>query len=202
MQCPKCKSDLVNGILSDRLITKHCQDCQGEWISGVNYQTWRSERTDLTIDPDFLVKNYDLPHTASSVDWKTAPCPECGRIMSRAKIAIKNAFYLEHCLTCSGIWCDAGEWEVLEKLGLHTNVPQVFSNTWQAEVRASHLNELERQAIVDKIGIEMAERVFDLAEALSKHPNGDFAAAYLMRSLEQKTKGNPYSGSKPSQLRG
>jgi len=47
------------------------------------------------------------------------------------------------------------------------------------------MNELERQAVIDKVGVEMAQRVFDLADLLKKHPNGDFAAAYLMRRFDR-----------------
>jgi Zn-finger nucleic acid-binding protein len=185
MQCPKCKFELVNGILSDMLLTKHCQECAGDWISGHNYQTWRSERPHVTPNPDVLAKNYHLSYTPSLLDAKAAPCPECGRIMARGKVTLKQPFYLEHCLTCGGIWCDRGEWAVLEQLELHTNIAQIFSSAWQAQVRASHMNELERQAVIDKVGVEMAQRVFDLADLLAKHPDGDFAAAYLMRRFDR-----------------
>jgi Zn-finger nucleic acid-binding protein len=184
MHCPKCKSDLVNGILSDLLLTKHCRECEGEWISGHNYQTWKDKRAQSSSNPDVLAQNYDLPYTPSHLDGKTALCPECRSIMARGKITLKEPFYLEHCLTCGGIWCDRGEWSVLEQLKLDTNIEQIFSSAWQAKVRASHANALERQAVIDKIGIEMAQKVFDFADFLATHPNGDFAAAYLMRRFK------------------
>lgn len=185
MDCPKCNSELVNGILSDMLLTKHCQQCEGEWISGRNYQIWRSERPNIPPNPDILAQNYHLSYIPSPLDAKAASCPECRRMMARGKITLKQPFYLEHCLTCGGIWCDRGEWEVLEQLKLDTNISQIFSGAWQAQVRASHMNELERQAVIDKVGVEMAQRVFDLADLLTKHPNGDFAAAYLMRRFDR-----------------
>lgn len=187
MNCPKCRSELVNGILSDMLLTKHCQGCEGDWISGHNYQTWKSERPNIPVNPDVLVENYHFPYTPSGLDAKTAPCPACGCIMARGKVTLKQPFYLEHCLTCGGIWCDRGEWTVLEQLKLDTNIAQIFSGVWQAQVRANHLNELERQAVIDKVGVEMAQRVFDFADLLSQHPNGDFAAAYLMRKCNLKS---------------
>ena len=127
MDCPKCKSELVNGILSDLLLTKHCRECRGDWISGHNYQTWKSQRAETPPNPDVLTQNYDLPYTPSSLDTKTSPCPECGCVMARGKVSLKEPFYLEHCLTCGGIWCDRGEWEVLEQLKLDTNISQIFS---------------------------------------------------------------------------
>ncbi|WP_373540550.1 zf-TFIIB domain-containing protein [Chamaesiphon sp.] len=185
MDCPKCRSELVNGILSDLLLTKHCRECAGDWISGHNYQVWRSQRPHTPSNPAVLAQNYHLPYNPSPLDAKTAPCPDCARMMARGKISLKQPFYLEHCLTCGGIWCDRGEWAVLEQLKLDTNIAQIFSSVWQAQVRASHLHELERQAVIDKVGVEMAQRVFDLTDLLTKHPNGDFAAAYLMRQFER-----------------
>jgi Zn-finger nucleic acid-binding protein len=168
------------------LLTKHCQECAGEWIPGDNYQNWKASYPDIEANPDVLTQKYDLPYTPAPLDGKTVPCPECGRILSRGKISLKEPFYLEHCLTCGGTWCDRGEWEILEQLNLHTNIPKIFSSSWQAQVRASHMNELERQAVIGKVGVDMARRVFDLADILAKHPNGDFAAAYLMRRFERE----------------
>ena len=186
MHCPKCKADLVNGLLSDMLLTKHCRECQGEWISGRNYQTWKAEHAELPQQPNILAQNYHLPYAPSALDAKTAICPECRCIMARGKVALKEPFYLEHCLTCGGIWCDRGEWAVLEQLQLDRNIGQIFSGVWQAQVRANHANQLERQAVIDKIGIELAQQVFDFADLLAQHPHGDFAAAYIMRKYTNK----------------
>jgi Zn-finger nucleic acid-binding protein len=84
---------------------------------------------------------------------------------------------------CRGIWCDYGEWDILERLGLHTTIEQLFSNEWQTRVRSQQFFEKERQATVEKLGLEVAELVFELAEILEKHPNGDFGVAYLMRRV-------------------
>ena len=185
MDCPKCKSGLVNGVLGDMLLTKHCTECEGDWISAHNYQSWQSTLSPVALDVGMIPQDRDLPYTPSPLDSKTVPCPECGRILSRGKIPLREPFYIEHCLTCSGTWCDRGEWTILEQLNLHTNIPQIFSSTWQAQVRANHLSQLERQAVIDKVGVEIAQQVFDLADTLSKHPNGDFAVAYLMRSFKE-----------------
>jgi Zn-finger nucleic acid-binding protein len=185
MQCPKCRADLVNGILSDMLLTKHCSECEGDWVSADKYRRWQAEHSSLPTNPASLVKNYDLPHTPSPWDEKTATCPECSRIMSRGKVSLKQPFYIEHCMTCGGTWFDRGEWEILETIGLHTNIEQFFSATWQSQVRASQAITRERQALIDKVGTDLAQKIFDLADVLEKHPNGDFGAAYLMRRFDR-----------------
>jgi Zn-finger nucleic acid-binding protein len=90
---------------------------------------------------------------------------------------------VERCTQCRGIWCDYGEWDILQKLGLHTTIEQLFSNEWQTKVRSHQFSQQERQATIDKLGSELAERVFELGELLEKHPNGDFGVAYLMRRV-------------------
>jgi Zn-finger nucleic acid-binding protein len=86
-------------------------------------------------------------------------------------------------MQCRGIWCDYGEWDILEKLGLHTTIEELFSNEWQTRTREQKFSVQERQATIDKLGSELAGRVFELAELLEKHPNGDFGVAYLMRRV-------------------
>lgn len=188
MDCPKCASELENGIIGDLLLTKYCRKCKGEWIAGDNYQDWRDKHPGPPPDPSAIAKNYHMHYHPSDFDTTTGPCPECGRLLARGKILLREPFYLEHCLNCGGIWCDRGEWEILEQLALHHNIPQLFSGVWQAKARASHMSELERQAVIDKVGVDLSQRVFELADILVKHPNGDFAAAYLLRRFERDLK--------------
>jgi hypothetical protein len=47
------------------------------------------------------------------------------------------------------------------------------------KVRERQFSEQERQATIEKLGSELAERVFELAEVLEKHPNGDFGCCLL-----------------------
>jgi Zn-finger nucleic acid-binding protein len=119
----------------------------------------------------------------SPFDTKAALCPECRRYLSRAKVNLKTPFYVERCMYCRGIWCDYGEWDVLERLGLHTTIEQLFTNEWQTRSRSRQFSEQERQATIDKLGSELADRVFELAEILERHPNGDCGVAYLMRRV-------------------
>jgi hypothetical protein len=70
---------------------------------------------------------------------------------------------------------------VLQQLGLDSRVDYIFSNEWQAQVRELEHGARERRATIDKLGPDLAERVFELAELLENHPNGDFGVAYLMR---------------------
>jgi Zn-finger nucleic acid-binding protein len=104
----------------------------------------------------------------------------------RGRITLQQgSFYVERCPNCNGIWCDGGEWEILQQLDLHTHIDYIFSADWQALVRDLEHGERERQATIDKLGVDIAQRLFELAELLEQHPNGDFGVAYLMRRVDQ-----------------
>ncbi len=132
-----------------------------------------------------MPKPVDVDYTQSPLDNRAALCPECGRYLSRARVSLKSSFYVERCLSCGGIWCDYGEWDILEKMGLHTAIERLFSAEWQAKVREREMAEQEQRATIDKLGSDLAEKVFELAKLLQEHPNGDFGVAYLMRRFNQ-----------------
>lgn len=184
MQCPKDKKiELVNSQLAGDLPVHHCPDCKGNWIPANEYEQWQSRQSRPDTIP--VPKTLEVDFTQSPLDTRAALCPECGCYLARAKVGLRPPFYVERCSNCGGIWCDRGEWDVLERLGLHTAIEQLFSSEWQIRVREREYAERERQATVDKLGADLALQVFELAEQLEAHPNGDFGVAYLMRRFEK-----------------
>ncbi|MDP8963394.1 MAG: zf-TFIIB domain-containing protein [Cyanobacteriota bacterium] len=184
MQCPKCKHiTLLDSDLDGKFAVKYCQECKGTWIPASEYEAWQARQANNLSVPNALSGTLDVNFVKSPLDAKAALCPDCQRYLSRAKVNLKTPFYVERCMQCRGIWCDYGEWDILEELGLHTTIEQLFSNEWQTKVRDRQFSQQERQATIEKLGSELAARVFELAEALEKHPNGDFGVAYLMRRV-------------------
>ncbi len=184
MQCPKCKNiSLLDGALPDKFAVKSCHDCKGTWIPAGEYEAWASRQPYNSAVPDLKSNTLNVDFVQSPFDTKAALCPECRRYLSRAKVNLTTPFYVERCMQCRGIWCDYGEWDILEKLGLHTTIEELFSNEWQTKTREQKFSEQERRATIDKLGSDVATQVFALAEVLEKHPNGDFGVAYLMRRV-------------------
>ncbi|OLP20209.1 hypothetical protein BST81_01900 [Leptolyngbya sp. 'hensonii'] len=184
MHCPKDRKILlVNSQISGDLAVKCCPDCKGTWIPAEQYEAWQARQPQS--NQDVFPETLDVEYVQSPFDAKGGLCPDCRHYLSRARVGLKTPFYVERCLECGGIWCDYGEWEVLEKLGLHTSIQRLFSSEWQARARErEHLSQ-ERQAMIDKLGQELADQVFGLADALQDHPNGDFGVAYLMRRFDR-----------------
>ncbi|HEY9622538.1 MAG TPA: zf-TFIIB domain-containing protein [Crinalium sp.] len=184
MQCPKEKHvELIDSTLAGHLAVKHCPTCDGSWIPAENYHDWKEQQPATDRKP--LPPPLNMDYGRSPLDTRGALCPECNCYLARAKVGSKNPFYIERCVNCGGIWCDRGEWDVLETLGLHAHIEILFSNEWQFRVKEAEQAERERRATVEKLGDELANRVFELAELLENHPNGDFGVAYLMRRFDK-----------------
>lgn len=184
MECPKDRGvELIDFVLSGGLAVKHCPTCTGNWLALDGYTLWQQQQPDVTVET--LPVQVDLPYTPSLLDSRTALCPNCRGFLSRARVGSANPFYVERCPQCGGMWCDRGEWEVLQALGLHTIIDRLFSSDWQSRMREREFVTRERLALIDKLGSDLARQIFDLAEQLEKHPNGDFGVAYLMRRLDK-----------------
>ncbi|HIK53740.1 MAG TPA: zf-TFIIB domain-containing protein [Synechococcales cyanobacterium M55_K2018_004] len=182
MRCPKDKTELLDRELAGGLVGKHCPTCEGDWIPPEDYYHWQQQQQHpFKIAPP----RFDLDFTPAEADAKAGLCPDCNAYMSRARIGTKTPFYLERCGRCNGVWCDRGEWDALVTLNLHGSLEQLFTSEWQTKVKELEYADRERRATVEKLGDELANRVFELAEMLERHPNGDFGVAYLMRRFDK-----------------
>lgn len=184
MRCPKDGAfELVSSRLDKELVVEYCSDCKGTWIPASEYESWQSRQPPIKLAD--LPNTLDVDYVQSPFDTKAALCPECRHYLSRTKVGLKTPFYVERCPNCGGIWCDYGEWDVLQKLGLHTIIQQLFTSEWQTRSKEREHAERERQATIEKMGEDIASRLFELADLLEQHPNGDFGVAYLMRRFNQ-----------------
>ncbi|NER79977.1 MAG: hypothetical protein F6K42_10410 [Leptolyngbya sp. SIO1D8] len=190
MQCPKePKVELVNGTLSSGLAAKCCPSCGGAWIPPENYIDWQNQHgIQREQDPEVEVLPSEVSDgfENSPLDNRAALCPDCQHYLVRGRVTLKSSmFFVERCPNCKGYWCDRGEWDLLQTLKLSGHLEYIFSDIWQNRVKELEFSLRERRATVDKLGPEIATKIFELAELLEDHPNGDFGVAYLMRRFEQ-----------------
>jgi len=184
VQCPKEKTEsLMDVVLNGGLPAKHCPACEGNWILPEVYHDWQQQQEPQAIAP--VPSDLDIGYEPSSLDARAGLCPECHGFLARARINLNPAFYVERCARCGGIWCDRHEWDVLMHLGLHVDIPYLFTADWQQLTREQEYFDRERRATVEKLGEDLAQQIFDLAEKLEQHPNGDFGVAYLMRRFTE-----------------
>ncbi len=190
VQCPKeTKVELQAGTLPGGLVAHCCPDCGGAWIRPEHYLDWQDR---LKIDREepptvaVLPSHVDLDFSGSPLDNRAALCPDCKHYLVRGRVQLKQkVFFVERCPNCKGYWCDGGEWSALQSLQLDRHLDYIFTDQWQAQVKALDFAMRERAATVEKLGDEIAAKIFELAELLENHPNGDFGVAYLMRRFEE-----------------
>lgn len=186
MQCPKDrKTALISGKLQEQLGVKCCPECQGAWIPPEEYATWQANQPEVEDVAALIDRLLEVDYAPAKTDGIACLCPDCSCYLARARVSTKTPFYIERCPNCKGIWCDRGEWEVLEKTGLSSLINRLYTTDWQTLVREREQFAQERRATIDKLGPELANRIFELAEVLEQHPNGDFGVAYLMRRFDK-----------------
>ena len=188
MRCPKENTtEMIPSQLAAGLAVQCCPSCEGNWLSAQSYQRWQALNGSLEAIPtEVLPLMLEIPFQPAPLDGKAGLCPECGTYLKRSRLNLKTAsFYIERCPLCEGLWCDQGEWAVFEALGLHIQIPIVFQSDWQARIRKLEQLERQRLAVVEKLGSDIASRIFELGDLLKSHPHGDFGVAYSMRKFEQ-----------------
>ena len=190
VRCPKeLKVELSDGILSGELPAQCCPDCGGAWIRPESYAEWQDKRgvdRDAAPQVSILPTQADIDFQPVSLDNRAALCPDCKSYLVRGRVQLREViFFVERCPNCRGYWCDRGEWEVLQQLQLDQHLDYIFNDQWQSQVKELDLAAREKAATIDKLGPEIAEKVFELAQLLEAHPEGDFGVAYLMRRFEE-----------------
>lgn len=189
MFCPKHPQEsLLADQLVDGLRAYSCSTCHGSWITSEDYQTWQTAQMapPLSIESLTAPIDRDISYEPSRYDNRAGLCPSCGFYLVRGRITLRQVtFFVERCPGCKGIWCDDGEWTMLDTLGLSICVPVLFTDEWQSHVRAAEADFRERLATEEKLGVEIAEKLFELAKLLEEHPSGDFGVAYLMRRFDK-----------------
>jgi Zn-finger nucleic acid-binding protein len=187
VRCPKETVEMVPGELTEGLLAECCSSCQGHWLPAQNYQRWQATHAGLEAIPKAVLPlTLETDFQPAPLDGKAGLCPNCGTFLKRSRLNLrKSSFYIEICPLCNGLWCDRGEWQVFEALGLHIQIPIVFQLDWQAQVRKLEQVERQRMAVIEKLGPDIASRLFELGELLKAHPQGDLGVAYLMRKFEK-----------------
>lgn len=187
MYCPKHPQEsLLEGELTAGLKANCCPICEGAWLEPAAYGAWQGQQQTVAVEDLTVPISRRLNREISVFDSRAGLCPDCGLYLVRQRLTLENGgFFVERCPGCKGIWCDGGEWETLNELGLSAAIPYLFTENWQSHSRQVERQTREKQATAEKLGQELAQKVFELASLLEDHPNGDFGVAYLMRRFEQ-----------------
>lgn len=175
--CPVCEGvKLEPAKLAEGLKSLACPSCGGGWINGVEYFDWLSARVSKTASADDPALT--LTRTATDSDAGKL-CLDCGRFMRRVAVGHGQGFHLDRCTSCGGFWFDAREWESLQASGLHNQAHQVFTDSWQAEVRRQASELAEQRRLNERLGEQGVQQLEQIKQWLTEHPRGNEILAAL-----------------------
>jgi len=175
MKCPKCKTpDLRATRIDMELPAAGCTTCHGALVSLLYYRDWAERHRN---DPAGLPKE---PAQVDAHDTSTALlCPKCGRLMTKYKIAGCVSNRLDVCPGCDEAWLDGGEWELLKALELSHELPAVFTDRWQKNIRRQVAEDARRGLLRKTIGEPALKEVEEFKTWLDRNDHKGDILVYL-----------------------
>lgn len=159
-----------------RLPTR-CTRCRGFWVKLSSIKALQESGALSSVDEDII---------RTEEDHRTGLCPEGHGILARAKANWKRPFYVERCVTCSGLWLDAGEWKRLSAEDLLEHLEDLWLPTWRKHMQEQHSASQFRAMLLDRLGSELLSRIEGLAADLALHEHADLGFAILREVFESK----------------
>jgi Zn-finger nucleic acid-binding protein len=188
IHCPKCKQPALGELseLAERItaewLPRACTNCGGFWVVKGTAQ--------VLLESGVASELAARPWKPVEGDRRTGLCPLGHGIMTRAKVAWDDPYYLERCSRCGGVWLDAGEWQRLEREALLLNLDDIWEPAWRKRLMQDEERSQLRSDLLAKLGPDLFEELESVVEQLSSHPHSDVALAFLNDRLRAARKGS------------
>ena len=186
MRCPKCKTVNLQALNSavayvgTGALPQRCPRCRGFWVRG---------STIFALHESGIIDELDaIDEDRPEPDRRTGLCPEAHGILSRARVAWQNPYYLERCSKCGGLWLDAGEWQRLVKDNLIDHLDEIWAPEWRRKLWQQQEESQQRERLGEKLGDDVRKKLESLAEILVSHPERNRAVAFLLDVLKSARK--------------
>jgi Zn-finger nucleic acid-binding protein len=116
-------------------------------------------------------------------DLRTGLCPEGHGILTRAKVAWQDPYYIERCSKCAGLWLDAGEWKRLAAQNLIDDIDELWEPAWRRQLQREHSVAALRADLRERLGAELVEKLESVAHELASTPHANVALAFLREEV-------------------
>jgi Zn-finger nucleic acid-binding protein len=155
-----------------------CPESGGHWIPLRSYSLW------LQAPGNRTARRSDDPPPELVGDANRPPlfCPESGALLVRYRVGRGLPFQIDRSPVTAGVWLDRGEWEALEKNGLHDELHRIFTAPYQREIRKEAYEESLRTAFSERIGEGDFPRVVEFREWMHGHPRAADIRAFLLET--------------------
>ncbi|WP_020407894.1 zf-TFIIB domain-containing protein [Hahella ganghwensis] len=176
MHCPQCTGyTLEPKLLDENLVAASCPKCEGALLPLLNYRHWVNQRDADVEKVDVEVISEDVEHAKM--------CPKCSRLMTKFRIDLRTQNKLDLCTHCDEAWLDKGEWKLPKQLELAGQLPKIFTEEWQRELRRQQQINRVNQRYQNTLGEEDFEKVRLFKEWMEQHDNTAEIRQYLLLSV-------------------
>ncbi len=177
--CPKCASQLLVAVegthTKSGASALQCPSCSGFWAA--------PEVVALPGMVELLRDRDTHPTRAPSEDKRTGQCPDGHGLLRRARVTWHDAYFLERCARCGGVWFDAGEWSRAADDHLFANLSEVWSPAWRKRLSDDQSHASLEVDLRAKLGAELFGLLHTVANRLEAHEHRGVALAYLVERL-------------------
>jgi Zn-finger nucleic acid-binding protein len=186
LNCPTCPDIPLSPLrLEPELPAAGCGRCGGALLSLMSWRHWRERQGRVPAAGDADTASTPAPKATDS--RSALRCPKCDGFMTKYRFAADSANQIDHCAHCDEVWLDRGEWALLERFAVNTDLGRVISRPFQARVRTDEAKLRQESRYREQFGTDY-ERARELREWLAAHPKGRDILAYLYLSQTSGTR--------------
>jgi Zn-finger nucleic acid-binding protein len=184
-RCPSCTDTPLEPIRlgESDLPALGCNGCGGALLSLISYRDWR-DRTGADVGSD---PSATTAATEEVSDTQSAlRCPKCRGLMTKYRFSAETRNQIDLCDHCDEVWLDHGEWELLGRFALNTQLAAVFTRPWQHRLRSQEARQRAETRWSETLGSDYP-RARELRGWLAGHPKGKELMAYLYLSQTERS---------------
>ncbi|MBN1518353.1 zf-TFIIB domain-containing protein [Candidatus Sumerlaeota bacterium] len=180
MQCTSCNSGTLRPNYLDAALLCHtCDHCGGHWLYLGDYLRWLEQNRDFDIVND---TNTPVQAVMDNVAEATPAmlCPYTGVVMLKYRISKDLEHRLDLSPSINGIWLAKGKWELLKREGLAGRLNEIFTSTWQRQIKEGRTRDVMEQKYIEEFGAERYARLKQIRAWLDAQSNRRAMLAYLL----------------------
>lgn len=154
--------------LAPGLPSMTCASCHGHWLLLDDHEKWASSQSDVIHASPMVMA--DMPVDAEK---RVRQCPQCARLMTRLRVGASVNFRVDGCVTCHGLWLDAGEWDAIDFLGLSRRIGHIMSDEWQKGVQDEEAQSRREAQLRLRYGDACMDELVRIRQWLQGQPDRD-----------------------------
>lgn len=175
MNCPQCKGYRLQPVeLELGLVAAGCSRCNGALLSLINYRFWVDQNVDLKP-----LESKEKPEQLNDSE-KAQLCPKCDRLMTKYRINTDSKNKLDLCGRCDEVWLDNGEWQLLVSLDVHDQLPSIFTEAWQINIRKKRQDAYWQEHFEKLLGKKDFAKLNDMKQWIERHPERQALKHFLI----------------------